>query len=205
MDGRPAIAGALARPAPPGRRRGAGPRTAGSTRSVSGPSDTGPDSVTASPTLEGLGLMTSGYDSAMTSPAMKAAEIPIEEVEQALEGLTREDLVMALKRAKEQMDLLDRRLEGNVDVIEALQSNVASLSSQVRLSEAEVESMNLAVAQREERVDELMREQERMEDEVYSKLGIVERLRKQLDDSERSRAEVERRYTDQVRLSLLFF
>ncbi|PWN90802.1 hypothetical protein FA10DRAFT_267237 [Acaromyces ingoldii] len=194
MEGRSAVSGALGRPAPPGRRRGGVPRTASSGRSVPGPSDAA-DAVAASPILDGLGLP--GVESPMTPP-VQTTEIPIEEVEQALEGLTREDLVMALKRAKEQMDLLDQRLEGNVDTIEALQSSVANLSSQLRLSEAEIDSLNGAVAQREERVDELMREQERMEDEVYSKLGIVERLRKQLDESERSKAEAERRYTDQT-------
>ncbi len=52
--------------------------------------------------------------------------------------------------------------------------------------------------QREERIDEIMADQERMEGEVYSTMQIIERLRKQLADTERSRGDAEKRYHDQT-------
>jgi hypothetical protein len=61
-----------------------------------------------------------------------------------------------------------------------------------------VESLQIALLQREERVDELIREQYRDEDEVFAKSGIIERLRKQLEESKKSLTEVEKRYQDQV-------
>lgn len=79
------------------------------------------------------------------------------------------------------------------------------MTSQVRLGEAEVESLQIALQQREERVDELMREQDRDEDEVFEKQSMIERMRKRLDESEKSRIETERRYQDQVRNMSPFF
>lgn len=93
---------------------------------------------------------------------------------------------------------LDARLDGYVEQNEFLEARVAELTSQVALGQADVESLQMALQQREVRVDELMKEQDRDEDEVYAKVGLIERLRKRLEESERVRAEVERRYQDQV-------
>lgn len=82
---------------------------------------------------------------------------------------------------------------------EILESRVNELTSQVKLGEAEIESLQIALQQREERVDELMREQDRDEDEVFEKQSMIERLKKRLEDSEKSRSETERRYHNQVR------
>lgn len=82
---------------------------------------------------------------------------------------------------------------------EILESRVNELTSQVKLGEAEIESLQIALQQREERVDELMREQDRDEDEVFEKQSMIERLKKRLEDSEKSRNETERRYHNQVR------
>ncbi|UZJ54621.1 hypothetical protein CBS101457_003941 [Exobasidium rhododendri] len=130
-----------------------------------------------------------------------SSEIPLEEVEEALSGLSRDALVMALKRAKEQMDILDSKLDTYIGDNERLHTRVADLSSQVNLAEAEAESMQIALLQREERVDELMKEQDRDEEEVYAKTGIIERLRLQLEESEKGRKETERRYLDQTATS----
>jgi predicted RNase H-like nuclease (RuvC/YqgF family) len=81
---------------------------------------------------------------------------------------------------------------------EMLESKVSELSSQARQDQAEIENLHIALQQREERVDELMREQDREEDEVYAKDDIIERLRKRLAESDKSRVEAERRYQDQV-------
>jgi hypothetical protein len=56
------------------------------------------------------GIVTSGRysNSSLESPP---SEIPLEEVEKALSGLSREDLVLALKRAKEQLDIVSRMSE----------------------------------------------------------------------------------------------
>lgn len=77
---------------------------------------------------------------------------------------------------------------------------MSELSSQIRQDQAEMESLHMTLQQREERVDELMREQDREEDQVYAKDNIIERLRKRLTESEKSRIEAEKRYQDQVSL-----
>lgn len=43
-----------------------------------------------------------------------------------------------------------------------------------------------------------MREQERLEEDLYLRADVNERLRKQLNESERARSDAERRYTEQV-------
>lgn len=150
------------------------------------------------------------------------SEIPLEEVEKALSGLSREDLVLALKRAKEQLDIvsvplkteekrremlkplyflqLDSKMDGYLEEKEMLECRVAELYTQARHDKADLENLQVALQQREDRVDELMREQDRKEDEIYAKQDMIERLRKCLADSEKGRIEAERRYQDQVSL-----
>ena len=126
------------------------------------------------------------------------SEIPKEEIEKALEGLDRDDLVVALGRAKMQMDDIEAQLDEQVLENETLHDSAASLTQQLAQADAEVHSLQSLVKQREERIDELMADQERMEGEVYSTMQIIERLRKQLSDTERSRNDAEKRYLDQT-------
>ena len=128
MDGSHAkkgVAGSLARPAPPGRRRTA-------SRNVSSASTAkSPRLGSESPSLRSVGAIIesdgdgdSKYPHAHThvpeglgvslgsdrvDAASSASEIPLQEVEQALAGLSREDLVLALKRAKEHMDIVSQQ------------------------------------------------------------------------------------------------
>ncbi|ETS59847.1 hypothetical protein PaG_06157 [Moesziomyces aphidis] len=126
------------------------------------------------------------------------SDIPKEEIEKALEGLNRDDLVLALGRAKVQMDEIEARLEEQVLENETLHGSTASLTQQLGQAEHEVQSLHSLVKQREDRIDEMMIEQERIEGEVYSTMQIIERLRKQLADSERGRNDAEKRYLDQT-------
>ncbi len=126
------------------------------------------------------------------------SDIPKEEIEKALEGLDRDDLVLALGRAKVQMDEIEARLEEQVLDNETLHGSTASLTQQLGQAEHEVQSLHSLVKQREDRIDEMMLEQERIEGEVYSTMQIIERLRKQLADSERGRNDAEKRYLDQT-------
>ena len=71
--------------------------------------------------------------------------------------------------------------------------------SQAQAADSEIEQLQLIIQQREDRVDELMREQDREEDQVYANMAVIERLRKRLAETERGRAEAEKRYSDQVR------
>ncbi|SPO26043.1 uncharacterized protein UTRI_02317 [Ustilago trichophora] len=126
------------------------------------------------------------------------SDIPKEEIERALEGLGRDDLVVALGRAKVQMDEIEAQLDQQVLENETLHDSAASLTQQLGQSEAQVHNLQTLVKQREERIDEIMAEQERMEGEVYSTMQIIERLRKQLSETERSRNDAEKRYLDQM-------
>ncbi|KAJ1020657.1 hypothetical protein NDA16_004050 [Ustilago loliicola] len=126
------------------------------------------------------------------------SDIPKEEIEEALQGLDRDDLVVALGRAKVQMDEIEAQLDEQVLETETLHDTNASLTQQVGEAEAQVHTLHSIVKQREERIDELMSEQERMEGEVYSTMQVIERLRKQLSETERSRNDAEKRYLDQM-------
>ncbi|GAC94981.1 hypothetical protein PHSY_002554 [Pseudozyma hubeiensis SY62] len=127
-----------------------------------------------------------------------ASDIPKQEIEKALEGLDRDDLVIALGRAKVQMDHIEAQLEDQVSHNESLQESTAALSQQLAQSDAQVHSLQSLVKQREERIDEIMADQDRMEGEVYSTMQVIERLRKQLSETERSRNDAEKRYLDQT-------
>ncbi|KAN0064681.1 hypothetical protein ACQY0O_002311 [Thecaphora frezii] len=127
-----------------------------------------------------------------------AEEIPKEEIELALQGLSRDDLVVALGRAKMQMDEIDAKLDAQILATEELQASSNTLLSQLNLAEAENESLQAVIRQREERIDEMMADQDRVESQVYSKMQVIESLRKQLNDSEKRRNDAERRYADQT-------
>jgi hypothetical protein len=107
-------------------------------------------------------------------------------------------MVLALKRAKEQMDILDAKLEAHVERNEVLTASLSDYATQLDALEADKAGLQFALTHREERIDELLRDQERMEEDVYRKGQVNERLRKQLDESEKSRVEAERRYEDQT-------
>lgn len=243
------LSATISRPAPPGGRRPAHRTTSGA---FSGPRPTSAAGREPRPGRAETGLGAERREMGTTSPSLDAnrspvpavVEIPKEEIEKALEGLSRDDLVMALGRAKVQMDQvgarcgywctlprghgwlclllsltrtiadlslpvtplqLDAKLETQTLSLESLHVFASDVASKLSLSEAEVESLTVAISQREERVDELLREQERMEDEVYARMEVVERLRKQLDESQKSKAEAERRYHDQVSSRLTGF
>jgi hypothetical protein len=112
--------GLIAKPAPPGRRRGPASRNASSTsnRAVSGPSssasglfhddDDDADTLSEDKQSDEVGLH-------FASPMTISKEIPLEEVEKALSGLSREELVLALKRAKEQMDIVSEKRQTDGD------------------------------------------------------------------------------------------
>lgn len=106
----------MARPAPPGRRRAPASRNVSSTSVLS---QSGRDSSSSpSPPIAAAALDQSfsiSDNSAQVHALRLYADnsieslvsgIPLEEVEKALTGLSREDLVLALKRAKEQMDIV---------------------------------------------------------------------------------------------------
>ncbi|TKY86496.1 hypothetical protein EX895_004645 [Sporisorium graminicola] len=127
-----------------------------------------------------------------------ASDIPKEEIEQALEGLDRDDLVVALGRAKVQMDDIEAQLDEQVLQNETLHDSAASLAQELAQAQSQVHSLQSTVKQREERIDEIMADQERIEGEVYSTMQIIERLRKQLSETEKSRNDAEKRYHDQT-------
>jgi hypothetical protein len=106
----------IARPAPPSRRRAPSSRNVSSSSRVeSNPAvivnkseEEGQTTrMPARSSYEGLGLYSESSSDHLLS---SSTEIPLEEVEKALYGLSREDLVLALKRAKEQMDIVSERL-----------------------------------------------------------------------------------------------
>ncbi|KAE8230104.1 hypothetical protein CF326_g4903 [Tilletia indica] len=125
-------------------------------------------------------------------------DISKEDLERALEGLSRDDLVVALGRAKKALDLLDAQLDARTGELQELQAFTEDLIAKSNLSATDQQAIKEAVAQRDERNDHLLREQERLEEELYSQMQVVERLRRQLQESERSQSESERRYTDQT-------
>ncbi|CAD6893658.1 unnamed protein product [Tilletia controversa] len=143
----------------------------------------------------------SGASSSAPSPRLDDAfeeDISREDLERALEGLSRDDLVIALGRAKKALDSLDAQLDARTGEFHELQAFTEDLIAKSNLSAADQQAIKDAVAQRDERNDHLLREQERLEEELYAQIQVVERLRRQLQESERSQAEIERRYTDQT-------
>lgn len=214
------MANAIGRPAPPGRPRASQSRSASTysnsrqtpprsplREEVQLPTDNHSDnqisqgkmshSSTVGSSL-GLGLNATDLNSMTDISSTGTHEISFEEFDDYLRDTNREDLVLALKRAKEQMDELDAKLDVHVDRSEQLQSALEEYSTQVATLENDKTSLEFALTHREERIDDLMREQERMEHDVYLKDEINERLRKQLDESERAKLEAERRYNDQT-------
>ncbi|SAM81655.1 uncharacterized protein UBRO_03275 [Ustilago bromivora] len=153
---------------------------------------------TASPVRMTVQRAVSGASIRSSRPNTMVSEIPKEEIEEALQGLDRDDLVVALGRAKVQMDEIEAQLAQQVLENETLHDTAASLTQQLGEAESRVYSLHSIVKQREERIDELMSEQERMEGEVYSTMQVIERLRKQLSETERSRNDAEKRYLDQT-------
>ncbi|KAK0553071.1 hypothetical protein OC845_001351 [Tilletia horrida] len=125
-------------------------------------------------------------------------DISKDDLERALQGLSRDDLVTALGRAKKAMDTLDAQLEARTVELQELQAFTEDLVAKTNLGAADQQSIKQAVAQRDERNDHLLREQERLEEELYAQIQIVERLRRSLQEAERAQTEAERRYTDQT-------
>ena len=126
------------------------------------------------------------------SQLISADEFPKDEIEKALGRLTRDDLAIALGCTKVQMDKLDAKVEAQVLEYKTLQASSDSAMSQLNLAEAENQSLHLVIKQREEQIDEIMADQERMGSEVCSKMQVIERLRKQLNDSKKRRNDAER-------------
>ena len=81
--------------------------------------------------------------------------------------------------------------------IETLQAHLADFNERYASRRAETELLQAQIAAREEKLEEVGKDQERLEDELYSKTGVLERLRKQLDECERALVDAERRYADQ--------
>lgn len=153
---------------------------------------------TASPARMSIQRAVSGSSIRSSRSNGAVSDIPKEEIEKALEGLDRDDLVLALGRAKVQMDEIEARLEEQVLENETLHDSANALTQQLGQAETEVHSLHTQVKQREERIDEMMAEQERVESEVYSTMQVIERLRKQLSETERGRNDAEKRYLDQM-------
>lgn len=156
-------------------------------------------SGTASPVRMTVQRAVSGSSvQSIRSNGAVTTEIPQEEIETALRGLDRSDLVVALGRAKVQMDEIEAQLDEQILENETLHDSAATLTQQLGRTEAEVHTLQSLVKQREERIDEMMADQERMEGEVYSTMQVIERLRKQLAETERGRNDAEKRYLDQT-------
>ncbi|KAL9939158.1 hypothetical protein V8E36_001971 [Tilletia maclaganii] len=152
----------------------------------------------AAPSLSQSGSAYNSPSLAQLDEGHAEDDISKDDLERALEGLSRNDLVTALGRAKKAMDSLDAQLEARTNEYQELQAFTEDLIAKSNLSAADQQSIKQAVAQRDERNDHLLREQERLEEELYTQLQVVERLRRQLAETERTQSEVERRYTDQT-------
>lgn len=180
-----------------------------SSRSIQETGDTlvGP---TSSATLSGPGL---GFDVGEGAGADGEADdsMTAAEMERAMAGLTRNDLFTALKRAKEEMDRLDAVVRTNLaahqhcfvertDIrpslapaqvssqsleIETLQSSHTDLNTRLNSQENEHSRLNLAVAQREARLDEMRLEQERLEADLFSRVASQDRLKARAEEAER--------------------
>jgi predicted nucleic acid-binding Zn-ribbon protein len=121
-----------------------------------------------------------------------------QEMEEAFGELAKEDLLLALQRAKEQMDSLEELVSSQTLEIESLQSGSSDLSARLLASDTESRRLAHLVQQREARIDEMNNDQAKLEDEIYNKLGIVERLKTRADEGDRKRAEAERKLADAV-------
>ncbi|PWN19325.1 hypothetical protein BCV69DRAFT_314058 [Microstroma glucosiphilum] len=199
-----------ARPAPPARRKG---------RTSAPPTD----SADNSPTLADAGpSFKASASQGQVSPeapeplsttvpmvterrpsgsSMEADLLSTQEMEAAFGQLAKEDLLLALQRAKQQMDRLEEVVSSQTLEIESLQSGSSDLSARLLASDTESNRLTHLVQQREARIDELNNDQARLEDEVYSKLGIVERLKTRADEGERKRAEAERKLADALQMA----
>lgn len=136
--------------------------------------------------------------SIISSTTYKDEPQPYDDLEHALAGVSRTDLLLALRRAKEEMDRLDSVVSSQALEIESLHSLKSDLSLRLGSQESELSSLNNLVAQREARVDELSLEQGRMEDEIYKKLGVLERLKARAEDNERKLADSERKASEAI-------
>ncbi|KDN51387.1 hypothetical protein K437DRAFT_254795 [Tilletiaria anomala UBC 951] len=124
-------------------------------------------------------------------------EISLDDLRNALEGVSRDDLLIALGRTKHQIDLSEAEKEEHLLHIETLQSHLSDLSDRFSGAQSDIDMLHAQIAAQEEKMEEMAKDQERLEDELYSKTGVLDRLRKQLDECEKGRAEAERRYADQ--------
>lgn len=119
-------------------------------------------------------------------------------MEEAFGQLAKEDLLLALQRAKEQMDSLEEIVSSQTLEMENLQSGSSDLSARLLASDTENSKLANLIQQREARIDEMNNDQAKLEDEVYSKLGMLERLKMKADEGERKRSEAERKLADAV-------
>lgn len=140
-------------------------------------------------------------DASADTSADHAAAAPMSraDIDNALRGLTRDDLFTALTRAKEEMDRLDGVVSTQTLQIESLLANNHDLTARLQHSDDDVQKAQLLIQQREARVDELVYDQEKMEDEYYKKLATLERLKTRADESDRRLAEAERKANELVR------
>ncbi|CEH16083.1 hypothetical protein CBOM_05957 [Ceraceosorus bombacis] len=188
-----------ARPMPPGARRRGAERTIAS--ATGSPLPNSPALPSVSETGTGDDYVAAKQLSSSKSRQQVGQEISIEDMEAALGGVSREELVLALKRSKEYMDALDAKCEAQQLTIEEQHASIDVLSSSVSLAEAESSSLQGAVNAREERIDELLAGQDRTEEELDQLHAMVARLSKQVQEAEKLRNDAERRYTEQVTTS----
>ncbi|CAO1639019.1 unnamed protein product [Sympodiomycopsis kandeliae] len=178
----PNSADPTSRPAPPGARRRASKKPdhdLGDHNDVT--HDVGMSSSTTQDTIRpSISLSTSH-------------SLSREEIDDAIKGLTRDDLFLALTRAKEEMDRLDSVVSSQTLQIEGLLSNNADLAARLQSSDSQIEKAALLVSQREARVDEMAYEQEKMEDEIFKKIGTLERLKSKASEAERRLEEAEKK------------
>ncbi len=140
-------------------------------------------------------------------------EIALEDLRKALDGVSRDDLLIALGRTKQQIDRGRHERAAHLAQIEQLQRSLASTSEELHdarsgptstttgsaaLAPASASEGAREQAREQERwVEELTRESERLETELYGAHALVERLRKQAEEERRLRASAEARYGEQ--------
>lgn len=208
------MANAIGRPAPPGRPRASQSRSTSTYSNSTQTPDRSPlreevslpsDQLDNTPNLQGkisqsssLGLNITDLNKMTEVSSTGTQEISFKEFNDYLRDTSREDLVLALKRAKEQIDELEAKLEVHIDQSEQYQAALQDYVSQITKLENDKNSLEFVLTHRKERIDDLLREQERMEHDAYLKDEINERLRQQIDESEKAKIEAERRYHDQT-------
>lgn len=121
-----------------------------------------------------------------------------QEIDDALKGLTRDDLFLALTRAKEEMDRLDSLVSDQNGTIESLTADNSELVARLHSSDTQAHKYQLLVQQREARVDELAYDQEKMENDFFQKLGTLERLKARADETDRKLYDTERKAAELV-------